>query len=286
MSIEVESAEDEKRTHIHRLWAAVAGSWAEHVEYTDARSAHEAELMLDLAAPGPGERVLELACGAGGLGLAAAERVGRTGEVVLSDVAIEMTSIAAGRAAERGLTNTRTRVLDLEGIAEPDRAFDVVLCRDGLQFTVEPARALAEIARVLRPGGRVALAVWGPRADNPWLGVVLDAASAELGRPMPPPGMPGPFALSDRHVLTRLLHEAAFADVTVSGVPVPLHAASFDEWWTRTSELTGPLSAILAGLEPAAAASLRLRAARAVAPFTTSAGVSFGGVALIAGATR
>ena len=59
-------------------------------------------------------------------------------------------------------------------------------------------------------------------------GVVLAAASAELGRPMPPPGMPGPFALSDCEALTRLLHEAAFADVTVSGVPVPLHAASFE----------------------------------------------------------
>jgi hypothetical protein len=128
--------------------------------------------------------------------------------------------------------------------------------------------------------------VWGPRADNPWLDVVLQAASAELGRPMPPPGMPGPFALSDWEDLSRLLNEAAFADVTVSGVPVPLHAASFDEWWTRTCDLTGPLAAILAGLEPAAAASLRSRAERAVASFTTSAGLSFGGVALIAGATR
>ena len=84
VSIETESVEDEKRTHMHRMWAAVAGSWGEHVDYTDARSAHEAELMLDLAAPRPGERVLELACGAGGLGLAAAARVGATGEVVLS----------------------------------------------------------------------------------------------------------------------------------------------------------------------------------------------------------
>jgi enediyne biosynthesis protein CalE5 len=286
MSIETVPADDEKRAHLHRMWSAVAGSWAAHVAYTDERCAHEATLMLDITAPRPGEHVVELACGAGSLGLAAAERVGATGEVVLSDVAIEMTSIAAARAAELGLTNTRTRVLDLEHIDEPDRAFDVVLCRDGLQFTLDPGRALAEIARVLRPGGRVAVAVWGPPAENPWLDVVFEAASAELGRPMPPPGLPGPFALSDWQRLTRLLEDAALSDVTVSRVPVPLHATSFDDWWTRTCELAGPLAAILSQLEPATAASMRDRAERAAAPFRTSTGLSFGGVALVASATR
>src|ERR671936_1371604 len=58
-------------------------------------------------------------------------------------------------------------------------------------FALDPARAVAEIRRILRPGGRLALAVWGPRARNPWLGVVFDAVSAQLGAPVPPPGIPG-----------------------------------------------------------------------------------------------
>jgi ubiquinone/menaquinone biosynthesis C-methylase UbiE len=274
------------RAHVHEMWAAVAPSWGEHAEYTDLRHAAVTALLLDLAQPQPGERVLELACGAGGLGMAAAERVGANGEVVLSDVAAEMTEIASARAAARGLVNVRSRVLDLEDIDEPDGVYDIVLCRDGLQFAIDPARAGREIARVVRPGGRVALAVWGPRARNPWLGVVLDAASAQLGRPVPPPGVPGPFALADAGELTRFLAEAGLTNVVVTELSVPMKAASFDEWWTRTCGLAGPLSALLAGLAPGAADELRSRARETAHVFETPVGLEFAGVALVANARQ
>ena len=90
---------DSVRSQLHGMWAAVAPGWAEHADYADARGAEIGEAMLDLVTPEPGERVLELACGPGGLGLAAAERVGPRGEVVLSDVAVGMTEIAAERAS-------------------------------------------------------------------------------------------------------------------------------------------------------------------------------------------
>src|SRR3954452_3528609 len=203
------------RTHLRGMWASVAGGWAEHADYVDVRGEAATERMLELSAPQPGERVLELACGPGGLGLAAAERVAPGGEGVLSDVAAEMTSIAADRAEAFGLTNVSTLQLDLEQIDQPDTSFDVVLCREGLMFATDPGRAAAEIGRVLRPGGRVALAVWGPRERNPWLGVVLDSVSAQIGAPVPPPGIPGPFALSDAVELERLLSGAGLADAAV-----------------------------------------------------------------------
>jgi SAM-dependent methyltransferase len=178
------------RARLHGMWAAVADGWAEHADYVDTRAAVATDRLLELAAPRPGERVLELACGPGGLGLAAAMRVAPGGGVVLSDVAAEMTAIAAARAEGLGLTNVSTRELDLEHIDEPDGCYDVVLCREGLMFAPDPAAAVREMGRVLRPDGRVALAVWGPRERNPWLGLVLDAASAQLGKPVPPPGVP------------------------------------------------------------------------------------------------
>ena len=158
--------------------------------------------------PQPGERVLELACGPGSVGLAAAGRVAPGGEVVLSDVAAEMTSIAAARAEALGLSNVSTRELDLESIEQPDSSYDVVLCREGLMLVPDPASAAREIRRVLRPGGRVAIAVWGLRERNPWLGVVFDAVSAQTGKPVPPPGISGPFSLDDPHKLADLLSSA------------------------------------------------------------------------------
>jgi SAM-dependent methyltransferase len=184
------------------------------------------------------------------------------------------------------LDNVTTRELDLESIEEPDRSYDVVLCREGLMFAADPARAAREIRRVLRPGGRVALAVWGPRERNPWLGVVFDAVSAQIGRPVPPPGIPGPFSLEDSDKLAGLLSDGQLADVAVSELPVPLRAASFEEWWGRTSVLAGPLAKILESLPEEVAQALRARVREAVRPYETPTGVEFPGVTLLAAARR
>jgi hypothetical protein len=136
------------------------------------------------------------------------------------------------------------------------------------------------------PGGRVGIAVWGPRERNPWLGIVLDAMSAQLGAPMPPPGIPGPFALDDAERLAELLTGAGLRDVEVDELPMPLHAGSFDEWWARTVALAGPLANVLASLPSAAAGALRSRAREAVRPYETEDGLDLPGVMLIAQGCR
>ena len=277
---------DELRAQLHAMWAQVAPSWEQHADYVDARGALVTEEMLERAAPQPGERVLELACGPGGLGIAAAERVAPDGEVVLSDVAAEMTAIAARRVDASGLDNVTTLELDLERIDQPDGSYDLVLCREGLMFAPDPGRAVREIARVLRPGGRVTIAVWGPRERNPWLGLVLDSVSAQLGRPVPPPGVPGPFSLADADELAGLLDAAELVEVAVRDLPVPMRVGSFDEWWARTSALAGPLATILTSLPEPAARALRARAHEAVRPYETAAGLEFPGVTLLATARR
>jgi SAM-dependent methyltransferase len=268
------------------MWAAVAPHWGEHAEYIDTRAAAMTARLLELAALRPGDRVLELACGAGGLGLAAAERVAPGGEVVLSDVVAEMTSIAAARAKALGLDNVSMCELDLDGIEQPDAAFDVVLCREGLMFASDHARAAGEISRILRHGGRVALSVWASRERNPWLGLVFDAVSAQVGAPMPPPGMHGPFSLDNADHLAGLLSGAALTDVVVAELEAPLRVASFDDWWTRTSTLAGPLTTILSALPADAAQALRARVQETARAYETAAGLEFPGVSLVATARR
>lgn len=269
------------RAQLHDMWTAVAPHWEEHAAYVDARGAEIAEAMLALSLPQPGERVLELACGPAGLGLAAAARVAPDGEVVVSDVVAEMTAIAAASAAALGLGNVTTRVLDLEEIDEPDASFDVVLCREGLMFASDPERAAREIERVLRPGGRIAVAVWGPRELNPWLGIVFDAVTAHTGMPVPPPGIPGPFSLADAEELARLFTGGALVGVTVGSVAVPTRAASFDEWWERTCALAGPLARRLASLPAEVSSAIRAEARDATDAYVTETGVELPGVALL-----
>jgi SAM-dependent methyltransferase len=277
-----EQAEDRLRRQLHLMWAEVAGGWAEHAEDVDERSRQLTQKMLELSTPRRGERVLELACGPGGAGLAAAALVAPQGEVVLSDVAAEMTAIASARAAARGLRNASTRVLDLEQIDEPDGSYDVVLCREGLMLVPDPARATREIRRVLRTGGRVALVVWGPREHNPWLTVMFDAISVQLGCPVPPAGVPGPFSLEDADKLGALLRDAKLSDVSVTELSVPLLAGSFEEWWTARCALAGPLTKVLASLPADARDAIRARAEEAARPYEAPDGLEFPGVALLA----
>jgi SAM-dependent methyltransferase len=205
---------------------------------------------------------------------------------VVSDVAPEMVAIAARRAGERGLANVCTAVLDLEAIDQPDASFDAVLCREGLMFASDPALAVREMQRVLAPGGRLCVSVWGPRSRNPWLGLVLDAVGAQLGRPVPPPGVPGPFSLDDAAMVETLLEDAGLSDVTVTEVDTPMRVASLDEWWARTSSLAGPLAGLLAALPDDAAAALQQRVRALVQPYQSENGLDFPGVNLLATARR
>jgi SAM-dependent methyltransferase len=273
---------DPLRQALHGMWATVADSWEEQAGFVDARAAGVTAALLDGAELGPGDRVLELACGAGGLGLAAAERVGDDGNVVLSDVAQGMVDAAARRAEALGLTNVTTAARDIEAIDEPDATFDAVLCREGLMFAADPVRAAGELRRVLRPGGRAAVSVWGPRARNPWLAAVLDGVSEATGVVVPPPGIPGPFSLDDADRLRSVLLDGGFETVTVTEVPVPWQAASFDEWWERTTALAGPIASVLAGLPAETVDAVQSHAATILEPHRTAEGYDLPGVGLVA----
>jgi hypothetical protein len=114
---------------------------------------------------------------------------------------------------------------------------------------------------------------------------VLDSVSAQIGAPVPPPGIPGPFALEDAAKLGALLEDAGLRDVTVNEVSVPLEVDSFEEWWRRTTALAGPLAKMLELLPEDAMRELEGRAREAARPYETPDGLEFPGVTLVAAAT-
>jgi ubiquinone/menaquinone biosynthesis C-methylase UbiE len=230
------------------MWDSVAPGWEANAGFVDEQLALATEALLDAARIGEGDRVLDLAAGPGGAGLAAAQRVGSTGRVVLSDVAAEMVAVAARRASADAQVSTA--VFDQGAIGFGDASFDAVINRHGLMFVEDPARTVAEAVRVLRAGGRYAVMTWDRREVNPWLGLVLDAVSAQFGVPFPPPNVRGPFSLDTPDVLTSVLRGGGLEDVTVDAMSTPMHAASLREWWERVPKLAGPLAIALAGMEP------------------------------------
>ncbi|MFN3602881.1 MAG: methyltransferase domain-containing protein [Dietzia sp.] len=279
------------RNRVHQMWGLVAESWGEHADHVEQRAEPVTRLMVDTVAPAPGDDVLELACGAGGLGLIVADRVAPGGRVVLSDVAPEMAALASQRAASRdqvsgAAAHLSVRVLDLEEIDEPDASFDIVVCREGLMFALDPVRATSEIARVLRPGGRMAVAVWGPRDRNPWLGVLADAVQQHTGVPVPPPGTPGPFSLGADGALEAALTAAGLEQISVQEVDVPTHDDSFDEYWALRTDLAGPLKKRLASLSAEDRGAIRETVRSGLAQYQTSDGLRIPGTSYVGTARR
>lgn len=241
---------DDYRAASLQAWSSVAGDWAELAERIDEQLRPAAEWMIDAAALRPGERVLELAGGPGTLSLLAAGLVGPDGNVLHSDFAEPMVRGAQERFRAGGFDSIESRVIDAEAIDLPDGSVDVVLCRMGFMLMADPAAALRESARVLGPGGRLALAVWTDAASNPWVALPMQAVAAELNAPPPPPDAPGMWSLGDPQRVERMLGEAGFTEVRIDLLDATAEFESADQWIEATRRLAGPLRALFANLEP------------------------------------
>jgi SAM-dependent methyltransferase len=219
-------------------WEESAAGWVRSQELLREFGAPVSHWMLEAVAPQPGQRVLELAAGLGETGLLAAELVAPVGGAIISDQAEAMLVAARKRAAQLGLSNVEFRVVNAEWIDLPVASVDIVLCRWGYMLMADPAAALAETRRVLRSGGRVALAVWESIEHNPWAHLPgLELRERRLAPP-PEPGTPGPFALGRAEGVCELLQEAGFAEPNVESLQLHRRHASFDEYWESALDLS------------------------------------------------
>jgi ubiquinone/menaquinone biosynthesis C-methylase UbiE len=146
-------------------WDLAVDTYAQHWH---AALANVQAALLGAASPAPGEQVLDVACGTGIVSLAAAHAVSARGRVIGVDLSGAMVRAAAERAQAQGLHQASFARMDAEQLDLPDAGFDLALCSLGLMYLPDPAAALRELRRVLRPGGRAALAVWGERARCGW----------------------------------------------------------------------------------------------------------------------
>ena len=210
---------DYRRTSFE-TWQTTAPGWERwRAQLAENLSPVRTWLITELA-PRPGDTVLELCAGPGETGFAAAEIVGERGRLLSTDFSPEMVEMARRRGAELGLRNVDYRVIDAERIELDANSVDGVLCQSGYMLVADPAAALSETRRVLRPGGRVALSVWGEPERNPWASIAGRFLVERGHMPPPEPGAPGAFSMASEERTRELLEGAGFTAVRIEEVAV------------------------------------------------------------------
>jgi SAM-dependent methyltransferase len=253
-------------------WERAAGGWGKLADRIRQHGLPVSMWMIEHAGLQPGQRVLELAAGPGDTGFLAAELIEPGGTLVCSDASDAMLKVARARAEAFGIKNVEFANLQLEWIDLPAASVDAALCRWGLMLLVDPPAAVKEVRRVLRPGGRVALAVWDEPERNPWT-TIPAGALIELGHTSPPErNAPGMFALSAPGRLQRLLEEAGFVDVEVDGVQLDRTYESVDELLEETHELSMMFSDVYDALDDSERREVATKMGSLAEPYTDADG--------------
>ncbi len=242
--------------------------------------------MADAIAPQPGHRVLELASGPGDTGFLAAELIQPGGTLISSDLVEEMVDQARARAQELGATNVEFRTIDAEWIDIPTADLDGVLARWVYMLLADPATALRETRRVLRPGGRLALAAWAEPRDNLW----ASAPAAELLAmgAIDPPDLDAPnmFAFRDPQRIGELLEETGFTEIAIDQIAIVFRYPSLDDWWDVQLDVSTSLPRHVGALTPARRDDLRDAIDARLAPFVAADGsVALPGLTHVAAAS-
>jgi SAM-dependent methyltransferase len=272
-----------KRTSLEN-WQTMAPGWERMRERLERFTRQVSEWMVEALELQPGQTVLELAAGPGDTGFMAAARLGDEGRLISSDFSSEMVEVARRRAAELGLGNVEHRMIDAEEIPLEDHSVDGVLCRFGFMLMPDPEAAVGEASRVLRPSGRLALAVWSTGERNPWV-TVAGRILVELGVATPPePDAPNPFALGEDGRLRGLLEGGGFVVEHIGEVPVLMTYENVKDFIAVSGQTSGMLSKIWRDASSEELETIAARLAEGFAPFAVDGGYALPGVAVVASA--
>jgi ubiquinone/menaquinone biosynthesis C-methylase UbiE len=243
------------RHHARMEWSAAAAGWKKYGKDMLRWLAPISDQLIKSARITSGHTVLDVATGTGQPALTIAKIVGPNGKVIGVDLSPEMLEVAKEEAAYQGLTNTTV----FQGIKDeslsmfPDNTFDSVVCRNGLMFMPDPIKALKAFLRVLKPGGKASVTVWGSPDKSPVMGVVMKTISKyvpDLKLPPAAPGTPGgPFSIPSVDMLHDYFLKAGFSDFNAEKIEVTVaQTDTAEQFWQGMTEVTGFLVILLSKL--------------------------------------
>lgn len=280
-------ATDDRNADQVTYWNGASGEvWRARQEDQDILLAPVLDVLLQRAAPMPGEVVLDIGCGCGTTSIELARRVMPRGRVIGVDISAPMLQRAKERT--RGALPVEFIMADATAYRFEPGAADALFSRFGVMFFAEPEKSFTNMRRGLRDGARLVFACWREPKKNPWLMVPFEATCRHVPRPPPPGEEPGPFAFADERRVSGILEGAGFHEVRLEAVELSLDIGIGRGIDTAVEAATGlgPASRALNG-QPAqvrAAAANSIRAA--LSPYQVGSAVALPGSIWIVSATN
>ena len=232
----------------HDQWQTAAEAWFRWSPTLNQWLGKSTETMLDMAGISTGHRVLDVAAGAGEQSITTAKIVGSTGYVLATDISSNILEFAKQMAKNSGLENIETKVMDGENLSVPDATFDAVISRVGLIYFPDQQKALREMLRVLKPGGKVAAIVYSIPENNKFFSVPVSIIRNRAKLPPPLPGQPGPFSLGAEGVIEKAFMQAGFINVKSVLVDSPLLMTAAKDCVRFEKESFGALHQMMSSL--------------------------------------
>lgn len=253
-------------------WQAAAEAWYRWSPVLKQWLGRATDEMMEMAGVGSGQRVLDVAAGAGEQSVSASKRVGPTGYVLATDISSNILEFAKKMARDEGLTNLETAAMDGENLTLPDESFDAVISRVGLIYFPDQQKALKEMWRVLKPGGSIAAIVYSTPEKNKFFSAPVSIIRNRAKLPPPLPGQPGPFSLGAAGAIEEAFTRAGFRNVKSMRVNSPLVLSSAKECVRFEKESFGALHQMLGGLNDDEKQSVWNEIEEELKKFETSAG--------------
>jgi ubiquinone/menaquinone biosynthesis C-methylase UbiE len=230
----------EVRETQRRHWSRVADAWGRWYDWTEQNFAPLTAWLRDQTGWRPGANILDVGCGSGYPALAAAAAVMPGGTVTAIDISPKMLGVASRRAADAALNNLDFREMDSDALDFSDDTFDGVTCVCTLMFSPEPQRAIGEIRRVLKPGGRFGIVVWDEPSLNPFSMVLVGVVSTFIALPpLPGADAPGPFRFAAAKALESVLQSGGFSTFTIESRTMMFDFSSIEAYLQIVSEVAG-----------------------------------------------